>query len=181
MLLKSIQPIWIFFFYPFSKKETIKVPVIVNDQDKQFGLKLCNDDLMGQTYIEKLQPNSTMDKSFNKSTQDQLRGSFITHINGTPVFNTKGAECILQDLYTQYLQEQGVAADKLNSKSKTRSKSTTAEKSNFEFQITFAPERKLQGAKLKKAMDDFYGYAPGTTKTIKSKPDKLSYMKDVDA
>ena len=27
--------------------------------------------------------------------------------------------------------------------SKTQSKSTTTEKSNFEFQITFAPERKL--------------------------------------
>ena len=61
-----------FFVYPFFKKETLKVPVIVNDRNKQFGLKLQNDNFMGQTYIEKLQPNSTMDKSFNKSTQDQL-------------------------------------------------------------------------------------------------------------
>ena len=111
-----------------------------------------------------------MDKSFNKSTQDQLQGSFITHINGTPVFDTKVAERILQDLYAQYLQEQGVAIDKSNSKSKTRSKLKTTEKSDFEFQIFFAPERKLQGAKLKKAMDDFYVYASGTTKTIKLKP-----------
>ena len=66
------------------------------------------------------------------------------------------------------------------SKSKSRSKSKPNKQSNFEFQITFAPGRKLQGAKLKKAMDDFYGYAPGTTKTIKSKPDKLPDMKDVD-
>ena len=29
-------------------------------------------------------------------------------------------------------------------------------------------------------MDEFYGYAPGTTKTIKSKPEKLLNMKDVD-
>ena len=71
-----------------------------------------------------------------------------------------------------------VAGNKSNSKSKLKSKSTA--KSDFEFQITFAPERKLQGAKLKKAMDDFYGYAPGTTKTIKSKLDKLPDMKDVD-
>ena len=63
-------------------------------------------------HIEKLQPNSTMDTSFNKSTQDQLKGSFITHINGTPVFDTKDAERILQDLYTQYIQEQGVAAER---------------------------------------------------------------------
>ena len=142
---------------------------------------------MGRTYIEKLQPNSTMDTCFNKSTQDQLRGSFITHINNTPVFDTKDAERILQDLYTQYLQEQGVATDNDNnkstsskSKSKSRSKSKTNKQSNFEFQITFVPERKLQGAKLKKAMDDFYGYAPCTTKTIKSKPETLPDMKDVD-
>ena len=73
-----------------------------------------------------------------------------------------------------------MVADKLNSKSKTKSKSKTTEKSNFEFQITFAPERKLQGVRLKKAMDDSYGYAPGTTKTIKSKSEKLPDMKDVD-
>ena len=29
-------------------------------------------------------------------------------------------------------------------------------------------------------MDGFYGYVPGTTKTIKSKPKKLPDMKDVD-
>ena len=29
-------------------------------------------------------------------------------------------------------------------------------------------------------MDEFYGYAPGTTKMIKSKPEKLHDMKDVD-
>ena len=78
-------------------------------------------------------------------------------------------------MYTQYIQDQGLAA---GNKSKLKLKSIS--KSDFSFQITFAPERKLQGAKLKKAMDDFYGYAPGTTKTIKSKPDKLPDMKDVD-
>ena len=72
-----------------------------------------------------------------------------------------------------------MAADnKSNSKSKSKLKSTA--KSDFEFQITFAPERKLQGVKLKKVMGDFYGYAAGTTKMIKSKPDKLPDMKDVD-
>ena len=35
--------ILIFFSYSFSKKEIIKVPVIANDCDKQFGLKLQND------------------------------------------------------------------------------------------------------------------------------------------
>ena len=106
---------------------------------------------------------------------------FITHINGNPVFDTKSAERILQDLYTQYIQDQGVTVDnKSNSKSKSKSKLKSTAKSDFEFQITFAPERKLQDAKSKKAMDDFYGYFSGTTKTIKLKPDKLPNMKDVD-
>ena len=50
---------------------------------------------MGCIYIEKLQPNSNMDKGFNKSTQNQLQGSFITHINGNLVFDTKGTKHIL--------------------------------------------------------------------------------------
>ena len=92
------------------------------------------------------------------------------------MFDTKTAERILQDLYTQYIQDQGVATGNKSNKSGNKSKS----KSDFSFQITFAPEKKLQGAKLKKAMDDFYGYVPGTTKTIKAKSVKLSDMKDVD-
>ena len=53
-------------------------------------------------------------------------------------------------------------------------------KSDFSFQLTFAPERKLKDVKLKKTMDKFYGNAPGTTKAIKSKAEKLPDMKDVD-
>ena len=33
---------------------------------------------------------------------------------------------------------------------------------------------------MKKAIGELYGYAPGTTKTIKSKPEKLPGMKDID-
>ena len=69
-----------------------------------------------------------------------------------------------------------------NNKSKgNKSKSNkSASRTDFSFQITFAPERKLQGAKLKKVTDEFYGYTPGTNKTIKSKPEKLNDMKNVD-
>ena len=44
------------------------------------------------------------------------------------------------------------------------------EKSKFE--LSFAPEPKLQEEKLKKAIDDYHNYAPGTTKLIKSKPER---------
>lgn len=33
---------------------------------------------------------------------------------------------------------------------------------------------------MKNTIDEFYGYAPDTAKTIKSKPEKLTDMKDVD-
>jgi hypothetical protein len=40
----------------------------------------------------------------------------------------------------------------------------------FKFSVTFAPEKKLLGKELKKAMDDFHHFTPGTTKRIKSRP-----------
>ena len=53
-------------------------------------------------------------------------------------------------------------------------------KQNFSFSVTFAPEDKLIGNKLKKAINEFNGYTPGTTKTIKSKPEELPDMADVN-
>jgi hypothetical protein len=43
----------------------------------------------------------------------------------------------------------------------------------LEFSITFAPEKKLLGKELKKAMDDFHHFTPGTTKRIKSRPSSV--------
>ena len=68
----------------------------------------------------------------------------------------------MEKLYQEHLkQNQGVAE-------------------KFSFSITFAPEKKLLGPKLKKAIDEYYGYTPGTTKNIKSKPTKMSDMDEVD-
>ena len=94
-----------------------------------------------------------------------MKGSFITHIDGDPVFNTKDATKKLEKLYSEYLsQDQGVAG----------------KKQNFSFSVTFAPEDKLLGNKLKKAINEYNGHTPGTTKTIKSKPEELPDMADVD-
>ena len=118
-----------------------------------------------RVYIEEIKNKSTVDKAFNKSTLQQLKGSFITHINGDLVFNTQDATKKLEQLYSEYLtQDQGVAG----------------KKQNFSFSVTFAPEDKLLGNKLKKAIDEYNGYTPGTTKIIKSKPEELPDMADVD-
>ena len=69
-----------FFVYSFANKEIIDVPVQSNNKDKQFGLKLCNDDLYNRVYIEEIKDKSTVDKVFKKSTLQELKGSFITLI-----------------------------------------------------------------------------------------------------
>lgn len=51
---------------------------------------------------------------------------------------------------------------------------------NFLFTITFAPEKKLLGVKLKKTIGDHYRYALVTTKTITLKPLSDLDFKDVD-
>ena len=78
--------------------------------------------------------------STRSPVHDKLIGSFITHIDGYPVFSTKYSEKKLEVLYKEHLhQNQGVV---------------TRKKNIFSFSITFAPETKLLGAKLNKAMDD---------------------------
>jgi hypothetical protein len=52
-----------------------------------------------------------------------------------------------------------------------------------EFSITFAPERKISGKKLKQAMDNYHHFSPSTTKKIKSNctgesPDNLDIVDD---
>ena len=88
-----------------------------------------------------------------------LRGSYITHINGERVFNTAQATKKFEALAKAFLEkrDQGV---------------------EFTFDINFAPEKKLTGNYLKKAIDDFHAFKSGTTKRIKSKPDDFEALDD---
>ena len=64
-------------------------------------------------------------------------------INNTPVFDVANCTAKLEELYQQHLtQKQGVGE----------------KKEKFAFELTFAPEPKLQGEKLKKAINDFHNY-----------------------
>ena len=83
--LKSILLILNFLF-------SIDVRIVSGDNNKQFGFKLSDDELYGQLYINKIKEKSTVEKTFNKTTYDKLKGSFITHIDGNPVFSTKDAK-----------------------------------------------------------------------------------------
>ena len=81
-----------FFVYPFSDKETIKVPILPSTKDSLFGLKLQDDDTFGCTYIKELSNTKTSSaaKVFGniKRSYNKLCGAFITHINDVHVFST---------------------------------------------------------------------------------------------
>ena len=95
---------------------------------------------------------------------------FNTHIDGDTAFNYKYFAAKLEQLYQEHLQNvQGVVGKKNSNKNP-----------NFSFSVTFAPEKKLLGTKLKKDMDGYYRYTPGTTKTINWKLLLGSDLSDVD-
>ena len=63
---------------------------------------------MTVSILKKIKNKSTVDKAFNKSTLQELKGSFITHVEGASIFNTKDASKRLEELYAEYLkQDQG--------------------------------------------------------------------------
>ena len=122
----------------------------------------------------------------------------ITHINGEHVFSVKDAEDKLKAIFTAHAStiKGGVDnsnsdnsnSETLNSNSPTTAPTTlpspttapTKLPSKLEFTVTFAPEKRLYGKKLKKAIGDFYHFVPGTTKNIKLKPDLEEVPNDMD-
>lgn len=94
-----------FIVYPFSKKEMITIPIILMDTNCYFSFQLYDGDLMGQIFVDKLKANLSVEQNIVRSTCNFLCGSYIIHINGDPVYDTKGAKRILQYLYMEHIQD----------------------------------------------------------------------------
>ena len=124
--------------------------------DPSFGFDLKDCKLSGCTYIKDVDDtvSSSAAKLFGtcKQLRCKIRGAFITHIDGNPVFSTVQAQDKLKDLFEQFLKakDQGVAKD-------------------ISFEITFAAEDKLKGKQLKRVIGDYHFLLPGTMKQIKAK------------
>ena len=95
-----------FFVYPFSDKEVATIPINLNESSESFGFILNDDELMERTYVKELNNTvkSSAAKSFGniKSSRQKLRGSYITHINGDPVFTTSQALEKLKSIYHEF-------------------------------------------------------------------------------
>jgi hypothetical protein len=126
-----------FYVYPFAEKEIVIATIPDNNTDPTFGFQLGTDEIYYRVYVKEIAAKSCASNIFNnlKAFRKRLRGVFITHLNGNPVFSE--ADAILQ---LQSLQDQGVK----------------------EFSITFAPEMKISGKKLKQAMDNYHHFSPGS-------------------
>ena len=180
ILLKLLLLIWIFLSTLLQTKKLLRSWFFLCETDDHFGFKLKNDELYGRFYMEKIKDKSRVHQAFNKSTRDQLCGSFITHIDCEPVFNAKDAALKLKCLYQDHLhQVQGVAEKNNDAETGKNTKNATTNANQFSFSITFAPEKKLLGTKVKKSMDDYYGNTPGTTKKIKLKGDSMKSRSNV--
>ena len=97
------------------------------------------DELHKRVYISNASKKSTASPIYKSKNgfRNNLRGAFLTHINHTPVFSKLDA---IKQL--KLLKDRGVQ----------------------EFSITFAPERPITGKKLRRAIDDYHHFSPGTTK-----------------
>jgi hypothetical protein len=147
-----------FYVYPSAEKEIVIAAIPDNNIDPTYGFQLGTDELYNRVYVKEIAAKSYASNIYNnlKASRKRLRGVFITHLNGNPVVSE--ADAILQ---LQSLQDQGLK----------------------EFFITFAPERKISGKKLKQAMDNYHHFSPSTTKKIKSNsigesPDNLDTVDD---
>ena len=79
-----------FYIYPFSEKQTTIAHVSPTGEDHTLGYNQKIDELFKKVYIgdtTKRSSVSSIDKSQN-SFRDNLKGTFLTHINDVPVFQS---------------------------------------------------------------------------------------------
>ena len=79
-----------FYIYPFANTQDVTCSVPPN-KSPMSGLEFADDKFLKRTYLYKAKDHSCIAKSMSKGKLKKLRGSFITHINGRRVFDTKTA------------------------------------------------------------------------------------------
>ena len=116
-----------FYVYPFGSTFVGTIPVPCSNDN--CGISFADDSLTKRAYVTAIAPKSSAAK-LNRTIRDtlrKLRGSFITHINDSPVFNS----------------------------SQVKSALSKAQEKGGKIKLKFGLEPKLTTNKLRKAFDEF--------------------------
>ena len=132
-----------FHVHPFASTFVGTIPVPC--QSDTCGITTADDSLSHRAYVTAISSTSSASKLNRdlKSTLKKLRGAYITHVDGTPVFSSAQVKEQIKKC-----QDRG-----------------------GEFNISFGLEPALDANKLRRAFDDFNLLAPTTSKAEKKKAD----------
>ena len=116
---------FVFSANPFS--HTLSPKLVVKERDSSFGFIFATDKLYNRAYISDIKKKSDAERLFStpQSTRNKIRGAYVVSIGGERVFTEADCIRVLQQLFDE---------------------------SASEFEIEFAPERKLGANDLRKAL-----------------------------
>ena len=118
---------------PFS--HTLSRTLKVSQRDSTFGLELASDELFNRAFVSDVKKKSSAANLFSshKATRNKIRGAYIVSIDGERVFTIDDAKRILRRLHDEHVDE---------------------------FEIVFAPEKRLDASQLRKALIEHNIYKP---------------------
>jgi hypothetical protein len=117
------------FANPFSHTLSKLVKVSSSNRSPTFGFTLATDTLNNRVFVERIAPSSMASTLFGrpKTTNNKIRGAYIVAVNDVLVFTKEEAVAQLRKLFDSNASE---------------------------FSLTFAPEKKLNAAALRRALLD---------------------------
>ena len=116
---------FVFNANPFSY--TMSKTMLVRDRDEAFGFEFGTDKLTNRAYVAEVKKKSSAERicSSWKATRNQIRGAYFVRIDGEKVFTREDVVRVLKRLYNEQVKE---------------------------FDIEFAPERKMDARQMFKSL-----------------------------
>ena len=118
---------------PFA--HTISKTIKATQRDSTFGMELDSDILYNRAYVSDIKGKSDTERVFSsaKAARNKIKGAYIVTIDGERVFTTADAKRVLRRLYDEQVDE---------------------------FEIVFAPEKRLSATEVRKALTEHDIFQP---------------------
>ena len=94
-----------FHVYPFLDLQDVTIKVQANSKSEDFGLNVCEDEIYQRVYLHEFKKNPPAAKSVTPKQRKDLRGLFITHVDGHPVFSYDDTINKLKELFVQHCKQ----------------------------------------------------------------------------